>query len=656
MLNEKKSSFMGKKLFVFFLTLSLMNYLVGCYSSEQVSSSEMKTEDYKIIEAIFPDGKVIKFNSNGGTYEVVDKAISGISEDSSKVLLPINQIKEIRKNIVSSVPLEELKGKKITEVVNKSNRIYEFNEAGGVLTDNGNAIKGKIINGYEINLKLDLLKEIHTERPELIDIANLTNIKPADIKQVVTQENELITFNKMGCEFLFNFGVISGVTDKNKQVNFNGDDVLYVNVKKMESLQTTLLVAGVVIGVGLIVLAVIAASYEPPEIKFPEVHGGPYSSCPFIYSYDGDEYSLDAQPLGGAVTKGLTRSDYSKLDFLIRQNTKYKMLIKNEMEETQYVDEIKLYYVEHSDNSDVYTDLTGKMYLIKNPQQCISAKDENLMDISSFFTKPDNIMWQTKMPVISKNSETDFRNHLTFAFPKPHNVKTTHLLVNAGSSMWGSYMIKELLNLFGDQLDNWYNKIDSMDKTEIRNEETMRLIVDEELYYMKINVKEQNDWKEKGLIFSGGPFVNETHIYNLDISNTTGDTLFIRLDPALGFWNIDYLAVDYENNPEPTAKELIFDNAVDRDGNNLTSLLSQADDNYYIMANDGDFAYAEFEKPSQSAYTKTTIFLKTSGYYEIHLAKQGPMQAELIYEFINTPGKVVEYSLSLYDKKIASIR
>jgi len=184
----------------------------------------------------------------------------------------------------------------------------------------------------------------------------------------------------------------------------------------------------------------------------------------------------------------------------------------------------------------------------------------------------------------------------------------------------------------------------------------MKLIVDEELYYLNINVKEQNSWEKRGLIFAGGPFVNETHVYDLDISNTIGDTLFIQLNPALGFWNIDYLAVDYENNPEPTTKELVFNNAVDCDGNNITSALSQADDDYYIMANDGDFAIAEFETLSLTQNKKTTIFLKTTGYYKIHLAKQGPIQTNLIYEFINKSGAVVDYSLNLYEEKLASTK
>ena len=656
MLSATKSRHAVKKVFIIFLLLTILNYLIGCYSNEQVSTSEVWTEDYTTInEVIFPDGSVVIFEPNTGTFTVAETAISGLSDDSIKILLPINQVKEIRKNIVSPVPLEKLNGKKITEVVNKSNRIYEFDDEGGFITNEGKSIQGKLYSGFKVNFKSDLIKEFHTERPELINSDSPKKINPSEIKQLVTNANELITVNDEEVIILHNVGIISGVTN-NQKVNYNEDDVLYVNISKYESLQTGLLVAGIIIGVIVIAIALIPEP-EPAPIQIPAYTGGnPYSSCPFIYSYDRDKYNLDAQPLGGAVTKGLMRSDYSKLDFLTDLNDNYKILIKNEMEETQYIDEIKLYSVEHPDNSEVFTDLTGKMFIVNNPQQCISAKDENMMDISSFITKPDNVMWQTKLPVIGNKSETDSRNHLTFAFPKPHNAKTAHLLINAGSTMWGSYMIKEMLNLFGDQLDNWYVKIDSMDKTEIRNEETMKMIVDEELYYMNINVKEQNKWEKRGLIFSGGPFVNETLVYNLDISNTTGDTLFIQLNPALGFWNIDYLAVEYEDYPEPIIEELALKDVVDNQEQNITSKLLNADDDYYVMANDGDFAFAEFETSSLSQNTKTTIFLKTTRYYNIHLAKQGPMQAELIYEFINKPGALVNYSLNLYDKKLISVR
>jgi hypothetical protein len=172
---------------------------------------------------------------------------------------------------------------------------------------------------------------------------------------------------------------------------------------------------------------------------------------------------------------------------------------------------------------------------------------------------------------------------------------------------------------------------------------------------MNINVKEKNKWDKRGLIFSGGPFVNETHIYNLDISNTIGDTLFIQLNPALGFWNIDYLAIEYDDYPAPIIKELMLNNAATKQEEDITSTLLNADNDYYVMENDGDFAMAQFEKPSRSA-NERTIFLKTTGYYKILLAKQGPMQTNLIYEFINKSGAVVDYSLNLYEEKLASIK
>ena len=653
MLNFIKSRNTGKKIFIIFLTLSILNYLAGCYSSDQISSSEMKVDDYKIVQTIMPDGTVINFNKDGGTYKVAQIAISGTSEDSVKILLPADEIKEIRKNIVKSVSWENLGGLKITEIIYKNNRLYVFDDFGGVISEDGKYIKGTMPNGYPITLMVQHIKEFHTERPELADTSNIENILPDDIEQIVTKGNELITFDKMGAEILKNVGIISGITEEGKYLNIKAEDILYVNISKYESLQTALLVSGILIGV-IIIAAALIPEPEPEPVKYT---GEPINmSCPFIYSFNGDGYQFDAQPLGGAITKGLMRSDFSKLDYLCEENSSYKILISNEMPETQYLDEIKLFAVEHPDNSEIFTDLAGKMYVIKDPQQCISATDEKMMDISPFINQPDNIMWQTKLPVAEGKIKSEYRNHLTFAFPKPQNAKTVHLLVNAGSSIWGSYMIKEMLNLFGDQVDNWYNKIDNLAKAELKNEETMRLIVDEELYYMKINVKVLNEWTERNLIFAGGPFINETHVYDLDVSDITGDTLFIQLNPALSFWSLDYLAVDYEQNPEPVMEEIDLKKAVDNNENDITSLLTLADDNYYIMNNNGDFAYANFEKPSLSADMKTTIFLKSTGYYNIHLSKQGPMQAELLYELINKPGKVVDFSLNLYEKKLASIR
>ena len=65
-------------------------------------------------------------------------------------------------------------------------------------------------------------------------------------------------------------------------------------------------------------------------------------SCPFVYSWDGSQYVFDAEPYGGAITRGMERDDYSELEHVREQNGVYKLLVTNEVDETQYTNLMEL--------------------------------------------------------------------------------------------------------------------------------------------------------------------------------------------------------------------------------------------------------------------------------------------------------------------------
>src|ERR1700692_1011277 len=50
-------------------------------------------------------------------------------------------------------------------------------------------------------------------------------------------------------------------------------------------------------------------------------------SCPFIYSWDGTQGVFDAEPYGGAITRGLERDDYAELEHLHEQNGLFRLLL-----------------------------------------------------------------------------------------------------------------------------------------------------------------------------------------------------------------------------------------------------------------------------------------------------------------------------------------
>ena len=150
------------------------------------------------------------------------------------------------------------------------------------------------------------------------------------------------------------------------------------------------------------------------------------------------------------------------------------------------------------------------------------------------------------------------------------------------------------------------------------------------------------------IIQGGGPFVTETRSYDLDLSRITGDTLFIKVNPPYGFWTMDYLAIEYESFPTPIMTEAKIVSATDSYNSDISGILSFIDDNYVMMPLVGDYFIVEFEAPQLDENLVRTIFLKSAGYYEIHLPKDKPIQSQKLFEIGLLPGKIVEYSNDLY--------
>jgi hypothetical protein len=180
--------------------------------------------------------------------------------------------------------------------------------------------------------------------------------------------------------------------------------------------------------------------------------------------------------------------------------------------------------------------------------------------------------------------------------------------------------------------------------------ELIQFMEREELYLLKIYVLEGDAWVQHGYIPGGGPLITEDRVIALDLSKVSGDKLKIRLNPPMGFWSIDYLGIEYDNNPVPPVTEVPLAKAEDQLGNNISVILSAMDNKYLELPKVGDWAKVNFDAPPPEKGNERTVFLKTSGYYEIHIAKDQSEQTQLIRQLLTTPGLIVEYAMDEYLK------
>jgi hypothetical protein len=415
----------------------------------------------------------------------------------------------------------------------------------------------------------------------------------------------------------------------------------WVEKKEISKGRTIALVATVA-AVGIV--AAVAATRGGGQSPQPAPTPPPKTSCPFIYSWDGTQFVLDAEPYGAAITRGLERDDYSELKHLRANNGSYRLLVRNEADETQFTNLMALQVVDHETNTQVIADGSGGYHIVKGPQPPISARDHTGRDILRWLEAQDRLIWE---PDAVADTSGSIRDEITMTFRKPKDGKTVKLVTNVATGRWGAFMIKESLLAHGRDLNAWYQLIDTSPKD---REALLAWNRREELYELKVYVKEATGWEPRGIIPGGGPEVAQSRVVLLDASHAQGDALQIQVRPPAGFWALNYFAVDPSPDEQPRVETLRPVKAEDETGKSVLPSISALDDSYYTMPVPGNRANVEFPAPASRPGMERTVFLHSRGYYQLHLNPSGEPNNAVLQLSQNVPDAAARLAAIRYSQ------
>jgi len=628
---------MNRSVLCSFVLLAFVNYLMGCSISteQQIAKEEVSFAEDKVTHVVLSDGEAVAFDSNGARL-FLSTTISGRTEEGEEKVVLVDTVSQFRTSRVPSVPFEEIGSQKIIEVVNVHGRLIQFDRSGGTYDPATGMIKGRPIDFSSVGSSLELdarrLKVIRTVAPPAISKAEFLALQPLNAIELLTVGSKLlVTFDSLGGVLdTGRTAIIVGRTEEGAYVQYGLDEVVHVKVERTDVTGTVIASLGVAALVIALLGLIVAATKQ---------------SCPFVYSYDGSRYVFDAEPLGGAITRGMARTDYSRLEHLQPVDGTYRLLVRNEVPESQYLDQLSLLVVDHPASTDVVPDTSGRFHVVKEPISCTRAWDDQGSDLGRFFSKKDGVLWQSILPSDSSVFRSSLRHTLRFAFPRPPGAESARFIVNGGTSLWGSNMIREILTLRGEAVDEWYKSIDR------RGEEMFRMfrwIEREEIYLLKLYVREGDGWAAQGHIFWGGPLVLEDRVMELDLSRVVGDTVYLEINPPVGFWAFDYVALEYGAEPPPEVHAVPLLTAEKENGTDVMPMLQFADGAYHVMPEVGNWAKVEFEVPERIDGMGQSLFLKSTGYYTLHLPRDRPEQTELLSWIFQEPGGVVRFAMGRY--------
>jgi len=365
-------------------------------------------------------------------------------------------------------------------------------------------------------------------------------------------------------------------------------------------------------------------------------------SCPFVYSWDGTQYVFDAEPYGGSITRGLERDDYSELEHLREQNGRYRLLLTNEVDETQFTNFMELWVVDHAPGTRVVADEHGTLHGLTGIQTLTAAHDRYGSDLQPWLAVTDRKIWE---PDAIAGPDGSLRQEVVLTFSKPDGAAQANLIVNAATGLWGSYMIKKMVELRGREATSW---LASLDGSPVEAQAVHAWAEREETYRLRIEVEEPAGWQVRGTLLGGGPLLAEDRVIPLDVSRVRGAQLRLRLRPPVGFWAFNSFAVSYGAGQEVRINRVAAQSARTSDGKDVLPDLAASDGRYYQMPSTADRAEISFPAPPRKNGMNRTVFLHTRGWYQLHLRESGEPDKSAIAKIMLVPGEATRFAVDRF--------
>ena len=476
------------------------------------------------------------------------------------------------------------------------------------------------------------------ERLHRLDVAKVKHPETEEIIGLTTIRGEDVRFDPPGA--VYAAGAIRGTVQK-AAYTARVEEVqrLWVMRRNISKARTATLVGVVAVAAVAAVAIAAVATFGSGGGGFGGGGGG--MSCPFVYSWDGSQYTFDAEVFTGSLTRGMELDDYSELAHIREQNGVYRVLEANELDETEHTDLVELWTVDHPAGTRVVTDEFGKVYTLAHPQPPLAARDEAGADLLPWLETTDRRIWEA-LP--ATNPEGRVRHDIVMTFPKPVDAGTVKLISNASTGTWATEMVKVLFGLYGTEINNRLAALD-------RDPADVKALVDwatrEDVYRLRVWVEEPDGWQVRGVIPWSALRLTEDRVVPLDISRVRGDRLCIRIQPPAGFWALNSFAVDYSAEQPVSVTRVPVKDARRSTGEDVSRSLRATDGDYYT-AHTGDQAEITFAAPPERHGLLRSVILHSRGYYRLNLHPSTPPDAEALRGIFETPDGLARLAARRY--------
>jgi hypothetical protein len=364
------------------------------------------------------------------------------------------------------------------------------------------------------------------------------------------------------------------------------------------------------------------------------------SSCPFIYTWNGETYEFAGEIYSGAVYPPLERHDYLLLPGLVEEDGMYKLKIANQLEEIQHTNLLELMVFDHAPGQEVLVDKYGAGHLLAPALAPVSAHSllgENLLPL---IEKDDDLVYLGSDP----SKDPPLLDGVELSYKLPRGTRSIDLVISAKNSYWLDYVYQNFREMLGASYKMWMKKQKDGDPEQMTDWSLSQNIPLSVYLYL------DGEWVFQDYYHTVGPMAFKKDVLTIDLSGMDAEVLRIKLQAGSYFWEIDYVgACPAQKLPEPP-KILQLSSAVDEKGNNVAGNLLKDDALYYVQPEIGNEAELLF--PARDLKGERTFILHSKGYYDIVQDPKGAPKIKALKDIRKT-GNFNRFSNELMQKMLA---
>ena len=367
-------------------------------------------------------------------------------------------------------------------------------------------------------------------------------------------------------------------------------------------------------------------------------------NCPQVATYNGSDTNFHGALFPGAIFQSLKRDDYLILkDPVISDEGELNLRISNEKPESQFIDQLEVLEVNHEGYSCMGLNNNHNLVAYNTPLPPVQAIAGNSKDISDIVSQEDDESFD-----FNQITDQDQLCELTLRFDRSKFSQNPVLVIRGQQTEWLDTVATFIYAQAGKHEDKWLER-----KDDISPEKWEKINAKRGLS-LNVYIKNNNVWEYAGSHHYAGTSSKRNLLMELDISGIQSPLIEIKLESAFKIWEIDYAGLSDSWTTDLAKKPLKVLEARTMQGEEVTQLIQETDDDCLIQKELGSYVDLQLEAVAQKNHT--AIVLHGSGYYHIDYEFDNKMNLGFFLKFNGKTGfQNVSVALHEYKKQMTSL-